>query len=781
MSIILSLSLFAIFIVMLSHLVTRIRPIPLCGALSLAFAGFIALETILLNCLSLFHGINRAWLLGIHLLLFLVWLSWALIIDRKGLINHLLRYLFLIKRAKENKGLHVLVPLLILIGLAALLFAPNNYDSLTYHMARVVHWIQNGSVGYYPTIIDRQNVMGPGAEYVILFFQVLTSSDRLAPLVQLISYIFLIITLCYLNRTLRIPQSWSPYIIILAASTPIAVMEASNTKNDLVASLMTLAIIIAGIRIIVGNFRRMNIADFGLLGVAVAAGYLVKPTSLVVAGPVLLLGFGIQGLRAITEWKNIRKTVLGVCTIALLVAVIAGPDLYRKSMHQVSRHEVYPLFSEYTVDRLWNPVRVLVHNAPCPEATRKLLQTVGYQGEIITKDVFNLQEDMIGNPYQASLFFLLSVMTICTGLVTIIYRSLLPAFVLSLSPMAAWCVFGLVVKDQGWITRLEMPLFFIIPFSFVFLGHLAGKKKWLLRSSRMLIGIMAFVSLTYGVLIACKIPARPLIPHYFWGEKPGRIQTYYNNAPSLLTDHDFFMKQALARQCFRVGLVMGPDSAEYPLTWRAMTAGIETRHLRQSIPNGQFVTYETVAQNSEWPCMIYADDGVVEHVPNRGSQWLSAGDYHTFYRNDAWDFAHSDRMILHMDSNHSPEKLVAQQDLRISIFPETILLVADGRDPQLLLPVAESGGFRQVVMKVVVSSPEDTAMQLFYKTATEVHYTEKKSIKRALSKGENVVYFPLCLDEIIGPIRLDIAMKPGIYKMSMLEIRASSAGLSDKK
>ncbi|HBY01430.1 MAG TPA: hypothetical protein DEG92_02625, partial [Rikenellaceae bacterium] len=120
---------------MLSHLVTRIRPIPLSGALSLAFAGFIALESILLNCLSSFHGINRAWLLGAHLLLFLVWLLWALVIDRKGFINYLFRYLCLIKRAKENKGLHVLVPLLILLGFAALLFAPNNYDSLTYHMA----------------------------------------------------------------------------------------------------------------------------------------------------------------------------------------------------------------------------------------------------------------------------------------------------------------------------------------------------------------------------------------------------------------------------------------------------------------------------------------------------------------------------------------------------------------------------------------------------------------------------------------------------------------------
>ncbi len=30
------------------------------------------------------------------------------------------------------------------------------YDSMTYHLARIGHWIDNGSVDYYVTNIDRQ-------------------------------------------------------------------------------------------------------------------------------------------------------------------------------------------------------------------------------------------------------------------------------------------------------------------------------------------------------------------------------------------------------------------------------------------------------------------------------------------------------------------------------------------------------------------------------------------------------------------------------------------------
>ena len=77
-----------------------------------------------------------------------------------------------------------LLGVLALLALLAIVAPPNNWDSMVYHMGRVVHWMQNRSVDHYPTSIDRQLYLGPWTEFAILHLQVLTGGDRWANLVQ---------------------------------------------------------------------------------------------------------------------------------------------------------------------------------------------------------------------------------------------------------------------------------------------------------------------------------------------------------------------------------------------------------------------------------------------------------------------------------------------------------------------------------------------------------------------------------------------------------------------
>jgi hypothetical protein len=77
-----------------------------------------------------------------------------------------------------------LTAVLALVAMVALWSAPNTWDGHGYHLARVRHWIQNRSIGHFPTNIERQNDVGPWAELAILQLDLLTGGDRLAAFVQ---------------------------------------------------------------------------------------------------------------------------------------------------------------------------------------------------------------------------------------------------------------------------------------------------------------------------------------------------------------------------------------------------------------------------------------------------------------------------------------------------------------------------------------------------------------------------------------------------------------------
>ena len=68
--------------------------------------------------------------------------------------------------------------------LVAVVSPPNNVNSLLYHMARVAHWAQNGSLSHYAAVYQHQLSMPPWAELAALNLYVLWGGDRLVNLVQ---------------------------------------------------------------------------------------------------------------------------------------------------------------------------------------------------------------------------------------------------------------------------------------------------------------------------------------------------------------------------------------------------------------------------------------------------------------------------------------------------------------------------------------------------------------------------------------------------------------------
>ena len=112
---------------------------------------------------------------------------------------------------------------------------------MTYHMARVSHWIQNQNIRYYPTAIPRQNYSMPLAEYAILHLQILSQGDHYANLVQWVSFIISILAVTLIAKELKVSPRGQWITGALAAALPMAILQSSSTQNDLVVSAFCLS------------------------------------------------------------------------------------------------------------------------------------------------------------------------------------------------------------------------------------------------------------------------------------------------------------------------------------------------------------------------------------------------------------------------------------------------------------------------------------------------------------------------------------------------------------
>ena len=130
----------------------------------------------------------------------------------------------------------------------ALVAAPNNYDSMTYHLPRVMHWAENHSVAFFPTQVTRQNGYPPFAEWTLLHMFLLTRSDRLFNLLQLLSLAGSCVAVHEIAGLFSERRLVKRMAVVLAASTPMAILQATSTQNDLVVSFFFLCFLFFGLR-----------------------------------------------------------------------------------------------------------------------------------------------------------------------------------------------------------------------------------------------------------------------------------------------------------------------------------------------------------------------------------------------------------------------------------------------------------------------------------------------------------------------------------------------------
>ncbi|WP_328421779.1 glycosyltransferase family 39 protein [Micromonospora sp. NBC_00389] len=232
--------------------------------------------------------------------------------------------------------------------LVALLAEPNNFDSQTYHLPKVEHWVAQGDLDFWPTAIHRQVTIPPGAEYLLLHLRLLTGGDQLYNLVQWAAGVVCLLVAARITAQLGGGRRAQLITAFVLASTPMVVLQATSTQTDLVCAAWVAC---AATLVLDGLRRRTGWGTLLGLGAATGLTAVTKTSGLVAVGPLLVL-WGLAQLRlALTDTATptdttaadaapggvrrsrpaggVARTVGASVLILLVAAVVVGPFLAR--------------------------------------------------------------------------------------------------------------------------------------------------------------------------------------------------------------------------------------------------------------------------------------------------------------------------------------------------------------------------------------------------------------------------------------------------------------------
>ncbi|MFE0526806.1 glycosyltransferase family 39 protein [Micromonospora parva] len=225
--------------------------------------------------------------------------------------------------------------------LVALLAEPNNFDSQTYHLPKVEHWVAQGDLDFWPTAIHRQVTIPPGAEYLLLHLRLLTGGDHLHNLVQWVAGVVCLLVAARITAQLGGGRRAQLLTAFVLATTPMVVLQATSTQTDLVCAAWVAC---AATLALDGLRRRTGWGTLLGLGAATGLTAVTKTSGLIAVGPLLVL-WGLAQLRlaqtrgpAATEPAaggaarrvgGLARTVGGSVLILVVAAVVVGPFLAR--------------------------------------------------------------------------------------------------------------------------------------------------------------------------------------------------------------------------------------------------------------------------------------------------------------------------------------------------------------------------------------------------------------------------------------------------------------------
>lgn len=273
------------------------------AAIAWAAAALISTE-----CLSLGHALRfgpvfALWIAIDGALVFLAWREW-----RRG------------RRPPLPRGVAgaaalmavALAGLLALSLVTALCAPPNTPDALGYHLPRQLMWLQQGGVQHFVTHDDRALMMPPLAEMLQAHALLLSGSDAWANVPQWLAYALGCLVASLLARELGAKGRTQWLAALVFATLPMAYLEASSAKNDLLVAVWLGCFAWLALRL--ARAGRPPLGEWIQAAAALGLALATKTTAVIFGAAILL---GLLPVLA-REW---RRALL----FPALALLLAGP------------------------------------------------------------------------------------------------------------------------------------------------------------------------------------------------------------------------------------------------------------------------------------------------------------------------------------------------------------------------------------------------------------------------------------------------------------------------
>ena len=551
---------------------------------SIFFALFFIFST---ELLSFFNIVNR----------FTIIFSWILFLlclflsTYKSIKNIFLSYIFINKIKKYFSNLYIiLIILIILIStfVIAIIYPPTTPDSMAYHMPRVMSWVQNNNVEFFPTSSTRQLVMSPFAEYVILHLYLITNNDILSNLPQWIAMCLSLVCISLIIKELGGTIRAQIIGVIFAITLPMGILQSTSTQTDYISSVWLVITVYFIIKVINTRLNKYII----YFSLALGIGIFTKQTVYLFALPFCIwLFFDFL----VKEKRRIGKIIIIPLIIIIFInlthyyrnTIIFGNPIGHHSLSYNKKIVNENISTKYVIS---NIIRNISLNLTLPNTNynkelRKVIKNYHNKVNIKIDDskntfgdfyiYFNLYESHAPN----TLHFLL---IISLFIFSLFIRSTKKFYKFFFSIVFGFFLFSLILKWQSTGNRLILPLFILSSVSFAFFFDLI--KNNIIRN--IIISVLFLWSLPYVFYNHTK-PLAPSITRQDSNiiiEKPyhskfSREELYFIQQQDLYTSVKKIINKLETIKCRNIVLVGSQSDYEYPL-WAMVKKKFDTRSFK---------------------------------------------------------------------------------------------------------------------------------------------------------------------------------------------------------